>query len=149
MLLRLCTIVLTTGAARMQGGVRPPGRAFVRAGEPRSRGRFVLLAAMVLATFGALATSASANSPNPTSVVVNSETFSGSATTVTISGTWTWDERVPNGPQKDCNDSRIGVGYSISWGDNTLHPLKVQGTNELLYVGDAEDNWGHSVTQGE
>jgi uncharacterized repeat protein (TIGR01451 family) len=147
MLRCVCTIVLT-GAARLWAGDRPPRRARARAGAPGARGRFFLLAAMLVTAFGALVTSASANSPNPTSVVVNSETFSGSATTVTISGTWTWDERVPNGPQKDCNDSRIGVGYAIGWGDNTANPLKPKNSTEIIYVGDAEDDWVHSVTQG-
>src|SRR5689334_17385654 len=132
MLRRLCTIVPAADAARTRNGDAPPGRALARSGVPRERGRFALLAVLALAAFGALAASASANSPNPTSAVVNSETFSGSSTTVTISGTWTWDERVPNGPQKDCNDSRIGVGYAIGWGDNTLHPLKPHNSTALI-----------------
>jgi acyl-CoA hydrolase len=110
--------------------------------------RLGAFAALLASAFCVFAAPASANSPNPTSIVVNSVKVSGNSETVTVSGTWTWDERVPNGPQKDCNDSRIGVGYAVIWGDNTANPLKVQGTNELVYVGDANDNWVHSVTQG-
>src|ERR1700739_3793765 len=127
----------------------------VSAATPDASGRrlrasriLVLVVASVTLVFGALATTASANSPNPTSIRINSETFSGSNVTVTVSGTWTWDERVPSGAQKDCNDSRSGVGYALQWGDNQANPLKVQGTNEIVYVGDAEDNWVHSVTEG-
>jgi hypothetical protein len=66
--------------------------------------------------------------------------------TITISGTWTWDQQVPTGPQSDCNDQRSGVGYAIDWGDNTANPLKAQ-NNTILYVGDAGDNWVHSVSE--
>jgi hypothetical protein len=110
--------------------------------------RFAALVALLGCALFAFAAPAFANSPNPTSIVVNSVKVSGSSETVTVSGTWTWDERVPSGSQKDCNDSRIGVGYAVIWGDNTVNPLKVQGTNELVYVGDANDDWVHSVTQG-
>ena len=93
------------------------------------------------------ASSAFANAPNPTSVVVEKEVVEGSKITVTVSGTWTWN--VPNGAQKDCNDQRIGVGYAIDWGDNEANPLKQQGKEPIVYVGDATDDWVHSVTAGK
>jgi hypothetical protein len=108
-------------------------------------GAFAALLASALCVFAA---PASANAPNPTSIVVDSVKVSGTSETVTVSGTWTWDERVPTGSQKDCNDSRIGVGYAMIWGDNTANELKVQNTNEIVYVGDSSDNWVHSVTEG-
>jgi hypothetical protein len=111
-------------------------------------GRGLLLAVIAGSLLAAFCSAALANAPNPTSVVVDSVTKSGSNTTVTISGTWTWDKRVPSGAQIDCNDSRIGVGYSVIWGDNTVNPLKVQKSTEIVYVGDALDNWVHSVTEG-
>jgi len=98
--------------------------------------------------FAALSVSAFANAPNPTSIVVDSTSSSGGNTTVTVSGTWTWDKRVPNGPQQDCNDSRIGVGYAVSWGDNQANPLKPHNSQSLLFVGDSLDNWVHSTTAG-
>ena len=55
----------------------------------------------------------------------------------------------PAAPQKDCNDTRIGVGYAVGWGDNTTNALKKEGNRGEIYVGDAEDNWVHSVTVGE
>ncbi len=107
----------------------------------------LLGALLALLVVGALsAASAFANAPNPTSIKVDGYSVKGSEVEITISGTWTWN--VPNGAQKDCNDSRIGVGYSVAWGDNTANPLKVQGGNELIYVGTATDNWVHSVTEG-
>ena len=54
----------------------------------------------------------------------------GSNLTVTVSGTWTWDKRVPTGSQLDCNDTRIGVGYAVGWGDNTANPLKPKNSSE-------------------
>jgi hypothetical protein len=106
------------------------------------------LATLLVAALAATATPAFANSPNPTSVVVDSETVNGGSVTITVSGTWTWDKRVPNGAQADCNDSRSGVGYAVSWGDNQTNPLKPKNSSEIIYVGDANDNWVHSVTHG-
>jgi hypothetical protein len=124
------------------------GLGRVRRAPRTAIGRIALCAALLTAAFAAVSASALANAPNPTSIVVNSVVRSGSNLTVTVSGTWTWDKRVPNGPQVDCNDSRIGVGVAVGWGDNTLHPLKPHNTSEIIYVGDAGDNWVHSVTVG-
>ena len=108
----------------------------------------LLCALLGLLVVGALsAASAFANAPNPTSIKVDGYSVKGSEVDITISGTWTWN--VPNGAQKDCNDSRIGVGYAVDWGDNTANgPLTVKGTTEKIYVGTATDNWVHSVTVG-
>lgn len=103
-----------------------------------------LLASLV--GLAAIASPALANAPQPTSINVDSEVASGNAVTITISGTWTWDTRVPNGPQQDCNDSRVGVGYAVDWGDNTANPLPGP-NNTTVYVGDAADNWVHSVSE--
>ncbi len=111
-------------------------------------GRIALSAALLACAFLALAASAFANAPNPTSIRIDSETSSGGNLTVTVSGTWTWDQRVPTGTQLDCNDSRIGVGYSVSWGDSQANPLKPQNSSSLLYVGSSSDDWVHSVTEG-
>jgi hypothetical protein len=95
---------------------------------------------------GALASPALANAPQPTAIHVDSEVANANGTmTVTVSGTWTWDQRVPTGPQKDCNDQRSGVGFAMGWGDNTANPLKTG--NTTIYVGDANDNWVHSVSE--
>ncbi len=106
-------------------------------------GAAVLLGGLLV--LGAAATAALANAPQPTSVHVDSEVRNGNSVTITISGTYTWDQRVPTGPQKDCNDQRAGVGYGIDWGDNTANPLKTG--NTTIYVGDANDNWVHSVSE--
>ena len=66
------------------------------------------LVALLAAALTVMATPAFANAPNPTSVHIDSESFNGTSLIVTVSGTWTWDQRVPNGAQVDCNDSRIG-----------------------------------------
>jgi hypothetical protein len=96
--------------------------------------------------FGAVASPALANAPQPTAIHVDSEVANPNGTmTVTVSGTWTWDQRVPTGPQQDCNDQRAGVGYNMDWGDNTANPLKTG--NTTIYVGDANDNWVHSVSE--
>ena len=62
-------------------------------------GRIALSAALLACAFLALAASAFANAPNPTSIRIDSETSSGGNLTVTVSGTWTWDQRVPTGAQ--------------------------------------------------
>ncbi len=112
--------------------------------HPAARVLGVLVALLLLAAVWA--SSAFANAPNPTSIKVDGYSVKGTEVEITVSGTWTWN--VPNGAQKDCNDSRIGVGYAVSWGDNMTNPLKVQGKNELIYVGTAQDDWVHSVTVG-
>lgn len=95
---------------------------------------------------GALAAPALANAPQPTAIHIDSNVVNPNGTmTVTVSGTWTWDQRVPTGPQKDCNDQRSGVGFNMSWGDNTANPLKTG--NTIIYVGDPNDNWVHSVSE--
>jgi hypothetical protein len=133
---------------------RPARRSVLAACVPqRGRARRTtrsagLLAVALVTALAAAGGTAWANAPNPTSVQVVSESSSAGKLTVTVAGTWTWDKRVPNGPQQDCNDSRIGVGYAVSWGDNTAHPLKPHNTTELIFVGDANDNWVHSVTAG-
>ena len=109
-------------------------------------GRALVVAAAALALYGTSATAALANSPNPTSVHIDSYSVSGSNVTVTVSGTWTW--QVPNGAQQDCNDSRIGVGYAVSWGDNAANPLKSMKGEPTIDVGTASDDWVHSVTEG-
>jgi hypothetical protein len=130
--------------ATSRGGPRLSGRAV----GPRSSSKALLLGALILAAFAALTASAAANAPNPTSIVVNSAVRSGNNLTITVSGTWTWDKRVPNGAQADCNDTRSGVGVAIGWGDNTSNPLKPKNSTEIIYVGNANDNWVHSVTEG-
>ena len=118
------------------------------AGGSRGRPwRMLVALAAALACSIASAAPAFANAPNPTSVSVSGYTVHGSEVTVTVSGTWTWN--VPNGAQRDCNDSRIGVGYAVSWGDNTANPLKQQHNEPIIYVGTATDDWVHSVTEGK
>lgn len=116
--------------------------------ESAWRGRLSVGVALMgaVVVMGLTASAALANAPQPTSLHVDSEVRNGSSVTVTISGTWTWDQRVPTGPQSDCNDQRAGVGYAIDWGDNAANPLKAQ-NNTILYVGDAGDNWVHSVSE--
>ncbi len=120
------------------------------AGRSVLRRRCTLVLPALVATLALLcagAGSAFANAPNPTSIKVDSAVAHGSEVTVTVSGTWTW--LVPNGAQQDCNDSRIGVGYAVGWGDNTANPLKSKHAGEpTIYVGSASDDWVHSVTQG-
>jgi len=111
-------------------------------------GRTWLLAALLATAFAALTASAYANAPNPTAIKVDSRTVSGSSVIVTVSGKWTWDKSVPSGGQLDCNDTRSGVGVAVGWGDNTAHPLKPKNGKTRMYVGDAQDNWVHSVTEG-
>src|ERR1700693_4116444 len=82
--------------------------------------RTLLFASVCVTALAALSATAFANSPNPTSIVLDGPpVVNGGNVTVTVSGTWTWDKSVPNGAQADCNDSRIGVGYAVGWGDNT------------------------------
>ena len=121
------------------------GTAATPGGSPRAS-RLIAAVISILVLAAMSAGSAFANAPNPSSIKVESVVAHGSSTTVTVSGTWTWN--VPNGAQKDCNDSRIGVGYAVSWGDNNANPLRKQGNEPTIYVGTPTDNWVHSVTQG-
>lgn len=96
--------------------------------------------------FAAVSASALANAPNPTSTRVDNVVHNANGSvTVTISGTWNWD--ATNGAQTDCNDQRIGVGYAVSWGDNQDNAIAAKGNSPAVYVGDAQDNWVHSVSQ--
>jgi uncharacterized repeat protein (TIGR01451 family) len=109
--------------------------------------------ALTLVVCGALAATAAtafANAPNPTSVQVINEQPGpgGNGVTVTIAGTWTWDQAVPSGGQKDCNDSRIGVGYAVDWGDNAANKPLPGPNGAKIYPGDAQDDWVHSVSEG-
>ena len=135
----------STRPRRLPGARRLPGL------QP-----LLLVIAMLATALAVLAPVASANAPNPTSTSVERyEPLAGGKVKVTVSGTWTWQNSlevkngVPSGNQNDCNDSRIGVGYAVDWGDNTANPLKEEGGAGEVYVGDAEDNWVHSVTTGE
>ena len=140
------------GAGVLRG--RHPGvpgalAAVVAARLAKPARRFALLAVLLLGTFAALTASAFANAPNPTAIVIEKDVVHGTETTVTVSGTWAWGEDVPSGGQKDCNDTRVGVGYAVDWGDNTTNPLEKQGSEPIVYVGDAKDDWVHSVTEGK
>lgn len=96
-----------------------------------------------IAAFFVLAVPALANSPVPTSSMVNSVTTNSAtgAITVTVSGTWSWPT------QTNCPTARNGVGYQIAWFDgNTANPIGQPNSPQgIIYVGDPIDDIVHSI----
>src|SRR5947209_15356802 len=104
-----------------------------------------------LLVFAAVVAPAFANAPNPipsSTRAVAVQNADGS-TTVTVMGTWQWGANVPSGGQKDCNDSRSGIGYAIAWNDPNSpgNVIPASGAQPAVAVGDSHDNWVHSVSQ--
>lgn len=87
------------------------------------------------------AISAGADSPNPgTNNGGTGVTNSDGSITVTVHGSWVWDE-------KDCPGAEPNKvpGWAVSWGDNTVNPLADDSDTPPsgVYVGDATDNAVH------